>query len=62
MYIDENTTQSSDEISGYADDTNAMRFLLHNIKGISPVSGGEMQDELVPEFIPLTPADEDTVS
>lgn len=62
MQSDENTTQSTDEPVGYTDDARVMRYLLHNIKGISPVSGGEMEDQLVPEYIPLEPADEDTVS
>ena len=44
------------------DDNKVLRYLLHNVKGLSPVSGGEMEEELVSEYVPLTPADEDTVS
>jgi hypothetical protein len=63
MQQDDNTTQSAvDEPLNYRDDTHVMRYLLHNIKGISPVSGGEMEDDLVPEYIPAEPSDEDTVS
>lgn len=62
MNSDSTTTQSGDEPLNYGDDTHVMRFLLHNIKGLTPVSGGEMEDELVPEYVPLDPADEDTVS
>lgn len=58
----QSNTQSSDEPLNYTDDTRVMRYLLHNIKGISPVSGGEMEEDLVPEFIPITPEDEGTVS
>ena len=62
MQQDDNTTQSTDEPLNYRDDIRVMRYLLHNIKGISPVSGGELEDELVPEYIPIDPMDEDTVS
>ena len=56
------TSTSTDELLNYTDDTRVMRYLLHNIKGISPVSGGEMEEELVPEYVPHQPSDEDTVS
>lgn len=46
----------------YTDDVHVMRYLLQNVKGISPVSGGEMEDQLVPEYIPLSPEDEGTVA
>lgn len=49
-----------DEITeqlGTVDDTHVMRYLLHTIKGISPVSGGEMGDQLQPEYV----TEEDTV-
>lgn len=66
MQQDNQTTQSGNNVAadgaGFTDDTQVMRYLLHNIKGISPVSGGEMEDALVPEYIPLDSADEDTVS
>jgi len=50
---DINTTDAIDaeKPAGYVDDTHVMRFLLHNIKGLSPVSGGEMEMELIPEDV-----------
>ncbi len=42
---------------GAIDDTHVMRYLLHTIKGISPVSGSPTDETLVPEYI----IDEDTV-
>ena len=48
----------TDEPAGYVDDTHVLRYLLHTIKGISPVSGGDMQVQLVPEYI----VDDDTVA
>lgn len=48
--------------SNYTDDVQVMRYLLQNVKGISPVSGGDMEDQLVPEYIPLSPEDEGTVA
>lgn len=54
-------TTSEREI-GYTDDAHVMRYLLHNIKGISPVSGGEMEEQLVPEYVPISPEDESTVA
>lgn len=43
---------------GSIDDSHVMRYLLHTIKGISPVSGGEMGEQLQPEYV----VDEDTVA
>lgn len=45
------TPQQEDEIT-YSDDVRVLRYLLHTIKGISPVSGGILQDdlELEPEY------------
>lgn len=40
-----------DEQVGAIDDTHVMRYLLHTIKGISPVSGGPTDEMLVPEYI-----------
>lgn len=34
----------------YHDDNRALRFLLHNVKGISPVSGGVLGDALENEY------------
>lgn len=48
---------TTDEHVGSIDDTHVMRYLLHTIKGISPVSGSPTDDMLVPEYI----VDEDTV-
>ena len=50
---DTSTTDATNlgEPAGYTDDTHVMRFLLHNIKGLSPVSGGELEMELVPEDV-----------
>lgn len=48
---------TTDEHVGSIDDTHVMRYLLHTIKGISPVSGSPTEDMLVPEYI----VDEDTV-
>lgn len=39
-----------DESMNYSDDTRVLRYLLHNIKGISPVSGGVMGDALELEY------------
>lgn len=36
---------------GYHDDNRVMRYLLHNVKGISPVSGGVMGDALENEYL-----------
>ena len=40
--IDEQLTRS--------DDTHVLRYLLHNVKGISPVSGGVMGEALEEEY------------
>ena len=40
---------SNDPIN-YHDDNRALRFLLHTVKGISPVSGGVLGDALENEY------------
>ena len=42
--------QSSQPIS-YHDDNRVMRYLLHNVRGISAVSGGVMGDALENEYL-----------
>lgn len=42
--------QDHDEIIGHTDDTHVLRYLLHTIKGISPVSGGIMGESLELEY------------
>lgn len=42
--------QSGQSIS-YHDDNRVMRYLLHNVKGISPVSGGVMGEALENEYL-----------
>lgn len=61
MQNDATTPSTTDEQIEFTDDTRVMRYLLQNIKGISPVSGGALE-EFAPEYIPQTPEDEDTVS
>lgn len=39
----------SEELT-HTDDTRVLRYLLHTIKGISPVSGGIMGDALEQEY------------
>ncbi len=34
----------------YHDDNRVLRYLLHNVKGISPVSGGVLGDALEREY------------
>ncbi len=41
--------QANDPIS-YHDDNRVLRYLLHNVKGLSPVSGGVMGDALENEY------------
>lgn len=41
---------STDEPMNYSDDTRVLRYLLHTIKGISPVSGGVLGDSLEVEY------------
>lgn len=41
---------SPDEPINYHDDNRVLRYLLHNIKGISPVSGGVLGDALENEY------------
>jgi len=52
------SNNSPDEQLGTVDDTHVMRYLLHTIKGLSPVSGSPTEEMLVPEYI----IDEDTVA
>lgn len=40
----------TNEPMNYSDDTRVLRYLLHNIKGISAVSGGVMGDALEQEY------------
>ncbi len=40
----------SDEPVNYHDDNRVLRYLLHNVKGISPVSGGVLGDALENEY------------
>lgn len=62
MQQDDSTAPSTtDEQIEFTDDARTMRYLLQNIKGISPVSGGAMEN-FAPEYIPTSPEDEDTVS
>lgn len=35
---------------GTSDDAHVLRYLLHNVKGIRPVSGGVMGDTLEAEY------------
>lgn len=41
----------TDEPITYHDDNRVMRYLLHTVKGISPVSGGVLGDALESEYI-----------
>lgn len=40
----------TDEPINYHDDNRVMRYLLHTVKGISPVSGGVLGDALEAEY------------
>jgi hypothetical protein len=40
---------TTDDLS-YHDDNRVLRYLLHNVKGISPVSGGVLGDSLEEEY------------
>lgn len=40
----------TDEPINYHDDNRVLRYLLHNVKGISPVSGGVLGDALEDEY------------
>jgi hypothetical protein len=42
--------ESSNDPANYHDDNRVLRYLLHNIKGISPVSGGVLGDALEQEY------------
>ena len=39
------------------DDMHVMRYLMHTIQGISPVSGGMLSQELVQEYALIDSAD-----
>lgn len=41
---------SSDTPVNYHDDNRVLRYLLHTVKGISPVSGGVLGDTLEEEY------------
>lgn len=41
---------TSDEPISYHDDNRVLRYLLHTVKGISPVSGGVLGDALENEY------------
>jgi len=43
-------TNDTNEQTGFTDDARVLRYLLHTIKGISPVSGGEMGIALEQEY------------
>jgi len=43
-------TQYFDEPIDYHDDNRALRYVLHTVKGISPVSGGVLGDALEAEY------------
>lgn len=40
----------SNEPINYHDDNRVLRYLLHNVKGISPVSGGVLGESLEREY------------
>lgn len=42
--------QHEDTLISYHDDNRVMRYLLHNVKGISAVSGGVLGDALEEEY------------
>lgn len=44
--MSDNTNQPID----YHDDNRVMRYLLHNVKGLSPVSGGVLGEALEDEY------------
>ena len=43
-------TQYLDEPMSLHDDNRALRYVLHTVKGISPVSGGVLGDALEAEY------------
>ena len=45
----QNDTHTDDPIN-YHDDNRVLRYLLHTVKGISPVSGGVMGEALEQEY------------
>ncbi len=42
--------ESTDKPINYHDDNRVLRYLLHTVKGISPVSGGVLGDALEEEY------------
>ena len=42
--------EHSDDPLNYHDDNRVLRYLLHNVKGLSPVSGGVLGDALEEEY------------
>lgn len=40
----------NNEPINYHDDNRVLRYLLHNVKGLSPVSGGVLGDALEEEY------------
>jgi hypothetical protein len=44
------TNDSIDDPINYHDDNRVLRYLLQNVKGISPVSGGVLGDALENEY------------
>lgn len=41
---------TTDDPINYHDDNRVLRYLLHNVKGLSPVSGGVLGDALENEY------------
>jgi hypothetical protein len=44
------TDSSTEDPINYHDDNRVLRYLLHNVKGISPVSGGVLGEALENEY------------
>ncbi len=42
--------QDHNQIIEHTDDTHVLRYLLHTVKGISPVSGGVMVDDIEQDY------------
>ena len=42
--------EHSDDPLNYHDDNRVLRYLLHNVKGLSPVSGGVLGEALEEEY------------
>ena len=43
-------SDNTNEPIDYHDDNRVLRYLLHNVKGLSPVSGGVLGDALEEEY------------